>query len=579
MTDSIRFALLGPLCATRPGGKVLKLGTRRQSAVLAGLLATPNHVVPTDALLDGIWGEDCPASGSRLLATYVYRLRRIFDGIGPVIERSCGGYRLRIEPGALDTTEFDGALASAREHQAAERYMQARTDLTRALTLWRGEPMTGLPGSLLDAERVRWREKRLRAVELRAEMGIRCGEEDLAVAELTELRQEEPLRERAAALLMVALYRIGRKVDALSVYTELDARLRTELGVEPGSELSRVHGQVLRGDDRALGVHEPAPSYGMPVPTSRDDLPLGPPRFAGRIQELEHVMDEADTGNAARIISVDGMPGVGKTAFVLEAAARLRVRHPDARLYLDLRSQKPGEAPMPPAEALRRLLSATGHRTTDLPTSTEERAALWRSTVAGRRVLIVLDNVDSADQVIPLLPSTSGCTVLIASRNRLTAIPATTTVTLRPLGRGDGRAMLAGIVGGQRVEHEEADVVRVTESCGGLPELLAGIGARVRLGAVTFADLVSELSSEAGLSCLVPVDGRDLDTVFGASWQRLSPMERDVLLALATTGVPGPPAAMESLLRANLVDGPYEGHYHLHPVVEEFVRSRVCAGP
>lgn len=574
MTDSIRFALLGPLRATR-GHEALDLGTRRQNAVLAGLLVTPNQVVSSEALLHGIWGEDCPPSGSRLLATYVYRLRRILDGGGAVIEQLCGGYRLRVDANELDTAEFDEALARAREHREAERHAEARADLTAALRLWRGEPMTGLPGRLLDAERSRWREKRLQALEQRAELGLRCGQSDLAVTELTELRGEEPLREHVAALLMTALYRTGRKCEALSVYADINSRLRTELGIEPGSELSRIHDQVLRGDDEAMGLGAPAAPVAAPVSAGyRDDLPLGTPRFTGRTRELAHVVTEPDEDTTARIIAVDGMPGVGKTAFILEAAARMRARHTDGRFHLDLRSQHPDEAPLPAGEALRCLLSAAGHRAGDLPESVDERAALWRSAVAGRRVLLVLDDADTADQVVPLLPSTPGCTVLVASRHRLCTLPAVLTVRLRPLDAADSEAMLASIVGRQRIEREKAEVGRVIESCGGLPELLAGIAGRVRLGVVTFADLASELSCPGGLAHLAPTGFRDIEAMLGPGWERLAPAEQHALHALAVSGDPGPPATMESLARANLVDEPHDGRYRLHPAVREFARSR-----
>jgi len=584
VTDSTQFALLGTLAATR-SGRPLNLGPRRQCALLAVLLCQPNQVVRTDVLMRAVWDDECPASGPRLVSTYVYRLRRVFGGVGgrPEIESIYGGYRLRLESGGLDTVRFAAGVARARDQRANGRLDDARASLAEALSLWRGEPFSGLPGPALAAERLRLEEERLAALELRAELDLRCGTGDLGAGELRALSGRYPLREHLAALLMTALYRSGRQADALSVYADTTNRLRTELGVRPGKELANVHQAVLRGDDAALGDMGDPPN-GRDVVRStgrgRDDLPAGSAHFAGREREIGTVMSGVRFGRtSASVTAIDGMPGVGKTALVLEVAARLRARHPGGRYYLDLHAHRPGGTAMHPHQALRCLLAAAGHPPGALPDGVEERAALWRDTVAGRGVLLVLDDVECTDQVLPLLPSAPDCTVLVAGRRRLPALSATTVLSLAPLDVPGGRALLGRAIGEGRAGREPQCVRDLVESCGGLPALLADAAGRLRhRPSLTVADLVARLRRPGGLLRLAPADARGVDALLDPSWLRLGDAEQRALRTLAvasgTVREPAPAEVMEALVEANLVEEPAAGGYRLHPLIEAYVEGQ-----
>ncbi|WP_165777506.1 AfsR/SARP family transcriptional regulator [Amycolatopsis antarctica] len=584
MTDSIKFALLGPLQATRSGDP-LDLGPRRQCALLSVLLCRANQVVPTDALLRGVWDDEFPPSGARLISTYVYRLRRVLGAAGtPEIERTRGGYLLRLDSGDLDTVRFGAAVDEAKEHSAAGRPEQARACLDTALELWRGDPFAGLPGPLLAAERLRLGEQRLAALEHRAELSLRCGEGDLGAAELRSLRVQHPLRERLAALLMIALYRGGRQAEALAVYTETDGRLREELGVQSGHELASVHQAVLRGDDAALGdLGAPAERRREAVAADtrrRDDLPAGPAHFVGRTRELEALAARRRRPRtSANVTVVDGMPGVGKTAFVLEVAARLRNRHPGGRFHLDLRAHRPGRTAMHPDEALRRLLTAAGHCAADLPDCVEERAALWRHTAAERGVLLVLDDAECTEQVRPLLPSAPNCTVLVAGRRSLPALPAGAALSLAPLDEAAATSLLTHGAGGDRVAREPDAVARLVKACDGSPALLTAIAGRMRhRGTLTFAAMAERVAAPGGLMRITPADARGLDSLLDPSWLRLTVAEQCALRDLAGHGdaaaAPPRPAVLDSLAEANLVEDTATGGYRLHPLVEAYVSEQ-----
>lgn len=577
VTDSIQFALLGPLQATR-AGRPLDLGPRRQCALLSVLLCQPNRATQPDALLRGVWDDEVPASGQRLISTYVYRLRRVLGG-APEIVRTRDGYQLRVAAAELDTVQFAAAVERSREQRAQGCLAKARATLSDALALWRGEPFAGLPGPVLAAERVRLEEGRLTALEQRAELDLRCGDGDLGACELRALRVRYPLRERLAALLMIALYRTGRQAEALSVYTDTDTRLRAELGVQPGRELAEVHRAVLCDDEEALGElgGQPVRAVGAASAHRRDDLPAGPPVLAGRTRELAALTENRPDRPEAAVTAVDGMPGVGKTALVLRAAARLRPRHPGGRFYLDLRAHRPGHPPMYPDEALRRLLTAAGHALEGIPDEVEERAAMWRDTAADRGVLLVLDDADCTAQVRPLLPSAAGCTVLVAGRRRLPALPAGRVLSLPPLGPAEGRDMLAGVLGHERLGREADAVRELVRCCGGLPALLAGVAGRLRhRRSLTVADVLARLRRPGGLLRIARADGRG-DSWLDPSWLRLGDGERQALRRLvAGAEEPArlPDAVTDSLVDANLLEETVGGRPEVHPLIAAYVAAQ-----
>lgn len=533
------------------------------------LLCQPNQVVGTAALLTGVWGEEYPSSGHGLIATYVYRLRRLL-GETPEIEHTRAGYRLRMDVANLDTARFAAGVERARAHQVQARLIDARTELGQALSLWRGDPYCGLPGPALAAERARLTEARLSALEQRAELELRCGEGDLGVSELQGLRERFPLRERLAALLMIALYRNGRQAEALAVFRNTDARLREELGVEAGHELTTMHQAILRGDEVTISERAGSAVQAPAVPTPRDDLPTEPPHFTGRSRELAAVVGSPQKG-ATAVVAIDGSPGIGKTALLRLAAIKLRSAHPAGRFHLDLRGHRVNASPMLPVEALRRLLVAAGHRGEDLPADVDERAALWRATTSAGPVLLVLDDVSCTSQVLPLLPSASGTTVLLASRNKLPALPATRTLPLPPLNADEGEALLARLVGARRVNAERAAARRLVQGCGGSPALLVAVAGRLRhRSIVSFGDLAERSEEPDGLLVLARVEDRDAADLLEPSWSRLCDSQRQNLITLARDGGVSS-AEAQPLLDANLVTETASGSLFLPPLVAAFV--------
>ena len=429
MLQDLRFGVLGPVWARRDGID-LAVGQPQQQAVLAMLLFARGRAVSPTELVDGLWGENPPSRAIGAVRNYAYRLRRVIepDPSKPVILRSAGsGYLLDTKADAVDATQFERLVNDAvrvrdgKENDTAEKASEA---LRRALALFAGEPLAGVPGPYAHAQRARLIERRLAVLEERIEADLHAGRHAVVAAELSGLLAEHPLRERLLALRMLALYRCGQRTEALNVYTQGRRRFVAELGVEPGRELRELHTRILAGEDPREARQERQPEVVAPQPRAPrpSQLPPETPDFTGRDLAIGRVRDSLlrRLESAVPISVITGLGGVGKTALAVRVAHRIKERFPDGQLYAQLRGMR--DRPTPPGVVLNSFLHALGIPDRIIPESVEERSALLRSVLADRRVLIVLDEARDAGQVRPLLPGSPGSAVLITSRAKLAGI-------------------------------------------------------------------------------------------------------------------------------------------------------------
>ncbi|GAA1664430.1 BTAD domain-containing putative transcriptional regulator [Fodinicola feengrottensis] len=570
--------MLGPVRA-RCDGTAVDVGPARQQAVLAVLAMRAGSPVSAAELLRAGWGDRPPAIGDKVVPAYVYRLRKALAaaGAGELLGRTAGGYVLRVSPAAVDSGQFTDQVAQASRCRRDGDPERAERLLTSALTLWRGEALAGLPGPFAEQQRSRLSEQRVAAREDLLDLRLRGGNCGDAVGELTALVAEHPLRERGVELLMTALYWQGRQAEALAVYARARRILVDELGVEPGDHLRATHRAILRAELPRPATETSRTAETFPV---RKDIPAPPPGFVGRTSELA-LISQLTSG----VCAVDGMAGVGKTAFLLRAAAQHDCA--DGQLYLDLCGYTLERRPLRPTEALDRLLRAVG--ATELPVTDDpdELAATWRARVAGRRLLLVLDNAVNAEQVRPLLPGDGGSVVLVSSRRRLGGLEVDRHLHLGVPPLGDAVRLLENAAARECSGTDRAEAIRVVQTCGRLPLALRIVGAKLRhRPALGLADLVDHLRDHDQRLGQLEIDDRRIDVVFEMSYAQLDPgdqqafrllgllgtasVDRYVLAALA--GVDGHRAdlVLERLLAANLVDEPAPGRFVLHDLVRSY---------
>jgi DNA-binding SARP family transcriptional activator/Tfp pilus assembly protein PilF len=481
----IWLQVLGPLAAWRDGALV-QLAAPKQRAVLGLLALRANAVVHRDALIDVVWGEDPPATAVNLVQAYASRLRRLLDPSGEAgLLVSVGtSYRLRLDADQLDLLGFGQlvdrgrACAQAGDARAACHWYQ------QALGLWHGEPLAdvdllrGHP-AVVDLDR-----QRAAMIAEYAELAMATGLAAQVLPHLERLAEREPLDERAHALLMLALAGSGQQATALHLYEELRRRLDDQLGVHPGAELSEAHLRVLR--QQVPGSGRPA-RQAVPAQVVPRQLPAATRHFAGRTEELKALgglLDRtpaSEVGGAVVISAIGGTAGVGKTALAIHFAHQVAERFPDGQLYANLRGFDPTGIPTTPAEAIRGLLAALQVAPEQIPASLDAQAGLYRSLLASRRMLVVLDNARDEQQVRPLLPASPTCLVLVTSRNQLTGLVTSEgayPLTLELLSPADSRELLARCLGGERVATEPAAVDELVGLCARLPLALSIAAAR-----------------------------------------------------------------------------------------------------
>ncbi|MEV1121601.1 BTAD domain-containing putative transcriptional regulator [Actinosynnema sp. NPDC049800] len=576
------FKVLGPLEVWHDGRQVA-LPTGKARVLLASLLLRAGSVVPTDLLVDRLW-DGRSVNPGRTRATLHMVVTRLRQSLGPanVVRTATGGYAAEVPPGALDLHRF--------------RELVDRDRLAEALGLWRGAPLSDVPSDVLHAEDVApLLEERLDALERRLDVDLAAGRPAEVVPELRSLTREHPLRERFWGQLMEALSRSDRQAEALAAYRSVRALLAEQLGVDPGPRLQELHQRILTA----------APVAARPdardTPSTPRQLPIHTRFFVGRDGELAALwalLDSAGGAGGVVIAAINGAAGVGKTALALHWASQSAHRFPDGQLYVNLRGFDPTGEPVSPDEALRGFLGALGVAPERVPSGLDEQVGLYRSLLAERRVLVVLDNAADSEQVRPLLPSGPRCLALVTSRNQLDGLVVREGAQPLPLGvltDGEATALLVRQLGAQRVGAEPAAVRELIGHCAGLPLALSVVAARAAAHPdFALRALAGELADErTRLEALDTGEATtSVKTVFSWSYERLSPAAARMFLLLGVH--PGPevsiPAAaslagvplraarqnLGELSRLHLIAEPVPGRFTLHDLVHAFARDLVA---
>ncbi|RIV32643.1 AfsR/SARP family transcriptional regulator [Micromonospora radicis] len=577
----MRFQILGPL---RVGGGEATITAGRDRAVLAVLLLRANRIVPVDELVDAIWDERPPATARAQLQTCVSRLRHRFAAFGLAPETIVTdpiGYGIRTAPGELDTEVFARSVESARGAVASGRLVEARRQFRTALELWRGPALSGIPNQSVRRRAQSLDEQHLAVLEECVDVELRLGHAAALLDELAEQLERHPLRERLRGQLMLALAAVGRQADALGVYREGRRRYAEELGIEPGAALQELHQRVLAGDLAVAGSERRATVPVRSLPRTISD-------FTGRSETVARLVKEIEEGET-RIQLIDGMAGSGKTTLAVHVATRMADQYPDAHLFIDLHGHSE-RAPLSPAAALATLLRQLGVAADRIPVDLDDRLAIWRTELADRRALVLLDNAATAAQVAPLLPSGAGCLTLITSRRRLVGLDEGRPSSLPVLDPDEAVELLGRVAGEERVAAEPAAAAEVVRRCGYLPLAIRLAGGRlVHRPRWRIADLADRLGGARDTLAELAAGQRSVGDAFALSYAQVSPAAQrtfrllglhpgvrvDNATAAAVTGLPLVEAqdVLDELVDAHLMDEPEPGRYRLHDLVREYART------
>jgi DNA-binding SARP family transcriptional activator/tetratricopeptide (TPR) repeat protein len=600
----VDFRLLGPV-EVWAGDRPVEAGQPRQRAVLAALLVDAGQVVAWDTLVDRVWGQRPPRDAHGAVRANIARIRQVLARTDTTGEERIGltfrggGYLLDADRDRIDLHRFRRLVNRAG---AAERTDDQRVALLReAVALWRGQPLSGIGGEWASRVRESWRREHLEATVAWARAELRVGHPGAVLGPVSELSGEYPLIESVAAVLMRTLWALGQPADALDQYRRIRQRLVEELGTEPGEELRGVQQAILRGTSGTSGTAGAAlPRDGdRPAGAAPAQLPVAPAGFVGReelIARLDALLTPGD-GRPAGVALV-GQGGVGKTALALVAAHRVARRYPDGQLFLDLYGDHRGHA-TPPEHVLDQLLRSLGVPPDGVPAGLAERAALYRSLLHDRKVLVVLDNAADSGQLAPLLPAGPTCALVVTSRNQLTVLTTEQAVHALPvdvLTRQEAIDLLAEVLGADRVRGDQDAAVRLVERCGRLPLALRIAAARLRIRPHRpLRDLAEDLADEGSrLSALtVEHQSRSVRAAFASSYHSLDDREARLFrllglhpgttfgidLAAATAGWPVERTrqVLDDLAAACLIAEAVDGRYAFHDLVRLYAAERASA--
>ncbi|KUL54773.1 regulator [Streptomyces sp. NRRL F-4489] len=593
--ERLRFTVLGPVRAWR-GETPLAAGSPQQRALLAALLLRGGRTATAPELVDALWGDEPPHAALAALRTYASRLRKALGPDAEALVSESGGYALRPvdgRPPALDHDTAEQYAAEAEKAKAAGERGRARKLLDAALDLWDGEPLAGVPGPYAETQRTRLQEWRLSLTETRLELDLEAGCHAEAVSELTALTAAHPLRERLRELLMLALYRSGRQAEALAVYADTRRLLADELGVDPCASLSELHQRILRADaELDAPPAEDGPDAAGTTFVRPRQLPATVADFTGRAAFVKELSDQLATagGSVMAVSAVAGIGGVGKTTLAVHVAHAAREHFPDGQLYVDL--QGAGRNPAEPEAVLGAFLRALGTADSAIPDGLEERAAFFRSTLAGRRVLALLDNARDAAQVRPLLPGTEGCAALITSRSRMIDLAGAHLVDLDVMSPEEALRLFTRIVGEERVTSERQAAMAVVGACGFLPLAIRIAASRLAARRTwTVSTLASKLADERRRLDELRAGDLAVTATFELGYKQLEPAQArafrllgladgpDISLAAAAAlldlGADDAEDLLESLVDTSLLESAAPGRYRYHDLVRLYARA--CA--
>jgi DNA-binding SARP family transcriptional activator len=621
----MRFRLLGPL-EIRDEEDWRGIGAPKWRSVLAALLINAGQIVPVDVLINEVWGDTPPAKAGNLISIYVLRLRRLLgDTDSTLLATRAPGYLLRLAAQDTDAQVFEALVREGRRAYSAGNPEQAAAQLAEALALWHGSPLADVPATtLVETEAERLAELRLDAAELRIKAELACGSHAQVIPDLRRLLADHPLREGLWLLLMQALDGAGRHAEALEAYGQARNVFAEELGVDPGAELRQFYADLLAKDEALTkdagdapgsisagtvsASSRPAISAGSPPPRSVPppaQLPMDVADFTGRGDQVRHLVgllssaSADDDSGAVRIALVAGSGGLGKTSLAVHAAHRVRGRFPDGQLYVDLLGAT--AHPLSPGDVLARFLRDLGVDGRQVPLDEEERAARYRTSLAGRRVLVVLDNARDAAQVRPLLPGSASCAVLITTRSRMPDLASTRLVDLDVLDDDDALTLFTRVVGDERAAADPEATAELLLMCAGLPLAIRICAARLasrsgwtirvlgdrlrdtrrRLDEMTVGDLAVRASFQVSFASLPPAahpDGIDPARAFCllGLWQGAS------ISAAAAGALFGTPEflateALEVLVDTHLLESKSPERYQFHDLLRVYASERAVA--
>jgi DNA-binding SARP family transcriptional activator len=581
----MRFSILGPLTAEADDGTAVPLGRPSQRTTLCVLLLLAAQPVTKALLIDALWGDSPPGDAETALRVRIRDLRRAL-GAHDCLETHPQGYRIRVKPGELDADNFRSLVSHGRAALDAGNAEDSARLLDQACRLWRDPPLADLPDTPAIRTAATALLEQLRdAREWLGDARIALGQHHHVLGQIRAAIAAEPLREHPHVQLMLALYRCGQKAAALAAYGRLRDLTSRELGQDPGPEAREMLGMILDDSPYLQPVPERvlrrsaaalpaalAPMFGSwPAWTPVCQLPAAPTDFTGRVADIQELARHMTAVNV-----IAGPPGVGKTVLGVKAAHLARSDFPDGQLYVELGG---AAAPREPSDVLGELVRSLGVPAGRVPADIGERAALYRSLLAGRRLLVLADDAATAAQVRPLLPGAPGSVLLVTSSRRLADLEGARHVSVPPLSAAEARALLCKIVGKGRVEAEPDAAAAVTDACGGLPLALRIVGSRLAASPpLRFADLAALLSDEAKLLGELVVGDLSVSHRLDDAWLALDARCRSALRALALTGLrdlapdvvlsaaSGIPAVVQALSDACLVS--HDGcAYHLAPLV------------
>lgn len=536
----MRFSVLGPLEIVS-GDRLLDIGAPRQHYTLAGLLLDAGRVVSISRLAEAVWETTPPATAKEQIQNDISLLRRAFMEVEPDTEIICTrppGYALEIRDNEVDTHRFADLVAEARRDVAAGEIRVAAAKMRNALAVWRGPAFDGLSSRLLRAGAARLNETRVAVLEECIGLELELGRHRSLIGELSALVTEYPLREELHAHLMLALYRSGRRAEALEVYRRAHRMFVDELGLDPTS--------LLRGMEQSMLSADPALDFPLPTSVSISAVPrqlphdvrlFGMERHEAAVRGALTETRPADSGSP-RLCVVTGAGGIGKTALAVRSAHAVRASYPDGQLFAELNGS--GGGPCDVGAVQGRFLRALG---VSVPDSPQERVEAYRAALAERSVLVVLDDVADESVVRPLIPTSSTCGVIVTTRSRLSLTRGARRVSLEPLTLTAAVDLLGAAAGEHRVTGEVEEVRQVAELCGRLPLALCGAGARLAAKAHwTVERLVKVLRHEGLRFDELARGGVQVRDVFATAYERLDPTARMVFRRAGLIPNPALPA-------------------------------------
>jgi DNA-binding SARP family transcriptional activator/Tfp pilus assembly protein PilF len=638
----MKFRLLGPL-EVRVGEDWKGIGAPKWRSVLAALLINAGQIVSADALINEVWGDDPPAKAANLISIYVLRLRRLLgDADSSLLVTRAPGYQLRVAATDTDALLFEAMVRDGRRVFGSGDPQGAARQLTEALALWHGRPLADVRATpLVEAEAERLAELHLGALELRITAELACGGHDQAVPEIRRLLADHPLREGLWLQLMRALDGAGRHAEALEVYGQARQAISGQLGVDPGAELRQLYADLLAKDQTGLrgtisagtvAARPRKPASGKSRPAAAPDTAAAPaaagtrpgrgPRssaptpaqlpadvtdFTGRDEQVKRLCEllagagagaDSDTG-AVRIAVVAGAGGLGKTSLAVHAAHRVRRKFPDGQLYVDMLGATP--TPLSPGDVLARFLRDLGVDGRQIPVDEDERAGRYRTALANRRMLVVLDNARDAAQVRPLLPGAASSAVLVTTRSRMPDLASTRLVDLNVLDDDEALTLFIKAVGDDRAAAEPEATAELLDACAGLPLAIRICAARLatrsgwsiqamasrlrdehhRLDELRAGDLAVRASFQVSFASLLTTAGPD-GIAPADAFRLLGLWQGPSITAAAAAALFGTPEylaanALETLVDVHLLESTGPDRYKFHDLLRVYSSERAVA--